>query len=231
MSDLNELKKRVADYAVDHFVQSDMVVGLGSGSTAVWAVRRIGELLKQGKLHHILGIASSQWIEDEARQCGIPIRILNEHPNIHVTIDGADEIDPQLNLIKGGGGALLREKIVAQASQREVIIADDSKLSTQLGERWAVPIEVIAFGWRSHIPYLESLGATVQLRQQNDGTPFLTDQGNLILDCRFGVIPDPVTLANQIKQRTGIVEHGLFIDMATDVLIISKTQGITHLKK
>ena len=144
-------------------------------------------------------------------------------------IDGADEVDPHLNLIKGGGGALLREKIVAQASWREIIVVDESKLSPALGTRWPVPVEVVPLGWRSQGAYLESLEAQPVLRRNSDGSPFKTDQGNLILDCRFDPIYQPAQLAARLSERAGIVEHGLFLGLATDVIVASD-QGIRHLK-
>ena len=142
-----------------------------------------------------------------------------------MTVDGADEVDPQLNLIKGGGGALLREKIVAQASKREVIIVDEAKLSPVLGTKWHVPVEVIPFGWRSQAAYLTALGAKVVLRLSKDGAPFITDQGNYILDSHFGQIADPAVLAKTLNQRVGIVEHGLFIKLAQEV-IVGTAQGV-----
>lgn len=220
MQPLDELKQQVAKYAVDQFVHSDMVIGLGSGSTAVHAVRYIGQKLQSGAFTNIKAIACSQWIENEARQSNIPITTFEENHTLDLTIDGADEVDSENNLIKGGGGALLREKIVALASRREIIIIDNSKLSPQLGTHWAVPIEVIPFGWIQQKHYLEMLGATVTLRSEQNGRIFVTDQGNYILDAQFGAIGNPRDLAAKLKQQTGIVEHGLFVGIATDVLII-----------
>jgi len=227
--DTRHLKEQAAWYAVQ-FVQSGMVVGLGGGSTAAFAVHRIGELLREGKLRDILGVPCSLKVEREARKLGIPLTTLEEHPVVDLTIDGADEVDPDLDLIKGGGGALLREKIVAQASLREIIVVDESKLSPVLGTHWAVPVEVAPFGWGSHVPFLESLGARVALRTNRDGVQFKTDQGNLILDCNFGPIPEPTLMAAQLSQRAGVVEHGLFLGLATDV-IVAGDEGITHLKR
>jgi ribose 5-phosphate isomerase A len=207
-----------------------MVVGLGAGSTAAFAVRRLGELLREGQLKNILGVPCSLQVEEEARDLGFPLTTLEEHPLLDLTIDGADEVDPNLNLIKGGGGALLREKIVAQASRREIIVVDGSKLSTTLGTHWPVPVEVTSFGWRSQIPFLESLGARVVLRQEVDGCPFRTDQGNLVLDCHFGPIPDLRRLAAELGQRAGVIEHGLFLGLATDV-VVAADKGIRHLKR
>ena len=227
--DISQLKQQAAWYAVD-FVKSGMVVGLGHGSTAIFAVRCIAQLLREGQLQDILGVPSSLQVEEEARRLGIPLTTLDEHPVVDVTIDGADEVDPSLNLIKGGGGALLREKIVAQASRREIIVVDESKLSPALGAHWPVPVEVTPFGWRSQAAYLESLGAQPILRLNKDGTPFKTDQGNLILDCRFGPISQPAQLAAHLGERAGIVEHGLFLGLATDVIVAS-VEGIRHLKR
>jgi ribose 5-phosphate isomerase A len=219
-------KQQAADRAVA-YVQSGMVVGLGAGSTAILATRRIGQRLLQGRLRDIVGVPCSSAIEAEARALGIPIT-LDPPGAVDLTIDGADEVDPELNLIKGGGGALLHEKIVAQASLREVIIVDESKLSPALGTHWALPVEIIPFGWHSQRRFLESMGARVTVRQQRDGTPFRTDQGNLILDCAFGPIPRPQELAATLDARTGIVEHGLFLGLATEV-IVAGADGVRHL--
>jgi ribose 5-phosphate isomerase A len=227
--DTAELKRKAAWYAVQ-FVHAGMVVGLGAGSTAAFALRRLGELLREGQLKDILGVPCSLQVEQEARDLGFPLTTLDEHPLLDLTIDGADEVDPNLDLIKGGGGALLLEKIVAQASRREIIVVDGSKLSTTLGTHSPVPVEVTPFGWRSQIPFLESLGARVVLRQEVDGCPFKTDQGNLVLDCHFGPIPDPRRLAAELGQRAGVIEHGLFLGLATDV-VVADDQGIRHLKR
>jgi len=223
------LKQAAAERAVD-LVQSGMVVGLGTGSTAIFATRRIGALLRAGTLRDITGFPTSKATEDEARRLGIPL-LGEELPRaIDLTIDGADEVDPSLNLIKGGGGALLREKIVAEASRREVIVVDESKLSPVLGTRWALPVEVIPFGWRSQARYLEALGSQPTVRGNGSGKPFRTDQGNLILDCSFGPIGHPQALAERLAARAGIVEHGLFIGLATDLIVAGK-DGIRHVTR
>ncbi len=222
-------KQQAAEYAV-RSVESGMIVGLGHGSTAIWAVRKIGQLIQTGVLQNVLAVPCSSVVETEAHEYGIPLTTLEEHPQIDLTIDGADEVDPQLELIKGGGGALMREKIVAQASAREIIVVDNSKLVPMLGTHWAVPVEVIPFGYGSQAAYLNSLGATVIVRKTEDGSPFKTDQGNLILDCNFGQIKNPAELGAQIKQRTGIVEHGLFIRLATEVVVAGKN-GIREIKR
>jgi ribose 5-phosphate isomerase A len=217
------------------YIESGMIVGLGHGSTAILAVRGLAEKIVRGELSDIRGIPCSRQIEAEARRLGIPLTTLEDHPSIDLTFDGADEVDPALNLNKGGGGALLREKIVAQASRREIIVVDESKLSPALGTHWAVPVEIIPFGWRTQAAYLESLGAQVRLRPGDDareqgGEPFRTDQGNLILDCNFGPISDPVSLGARLDARTGIVAHGLFLGLATQV-IVAGAWGIKHLQR
>ena len=225
----DDLKRMAAEQAVE-FVRSGMALGLGSGSTALLAIRRLGELLRQGQVRDIVGVPTSEQTAAEARRLGIPLTDLEAHPTLDLTIDGADEVDPHLNLIKGGGGALLREKIVAQARRREIIVVDSSKLSPALGTRFAVPVEVIPFGCASQAEYLRSLGAEVLPRRNRDGSLFATDHGNYILDCRFGPIADPEGLASRLKARAGIVEHGLFLGLATDVIVASQS-GISHLTR
>jgi ribose 5-phosphate isomerase A len=222
-------KQEAAEYAVK-FIQSGMTVGLGTGSTAIYATRHISELYRSGQLRDIVAFATSRAVWHAAVQMGIPMMTEDLPQAIDVTIDGADEVDPHLNLIKGGGGALLREKIVAQASCREIIIVDESKLSPQLGTRWPVPVEVLPYGWQSQARYLESLGAEVTLRQTDDGSEFCTDQGNIILDSRFGPIADPEGLAQKLASRAGIMEHGLFLNLVQDV-IVAGPGGIRHLKR
>ena len=228
MVDQNELKRLAAERAVS-LIESGMVVGLGHGSTSLLAVHELAGRLKRGEVRDIVAIPCSPEIEAESRKLGIAITTLEEHPNIDLTVDGADEVDPQLNLIKGGGGALLREKIVAQASAREVIMVDESKLSPMLGTKWAVPVEVLEYGLRSQREFIESLGGQPKVRMSGD-RPFRTASNNLILDCNFGPIEDPASLATQLKQRTGIVEHGLFVGMATEV-VVAGTAGVRVLKR
>jgi len=224
-----KLKEQAARRAVE-FVQSGMIVGLGHGSTALFAVKRIAELIRSGALQNIRGVPCSRKVFEDARKLGIPITTLNRNSVIDLTIDGADEVDDHLNLIKGGGGALLREKIVAQASLCEIIIVDESKMSSVLGTKCAVPIEVAPFGWKAHIFPLEKLGAEVKPRRNSDGKLFKTDQGNIILDANFGPISDPAKLAADLKARAGVVEHGLFIGIATDVIVAGKG-GLRHLER
>ncbi|HMV48594.1 MAG TPA: ribose-5-phosphate isomerase RpiA [Blastocatellia bacterium] len=212
------LKQQAAERAVE-FVQSGMTVGLGTGSTAIFATRRIGQMLADGQLKDIICIATSRKTDEEARKLGIPLLSDDLPQPVDVTIDGADEIDPDFHLIKGGGGALLREKIVAQASSRFIVVADESKLSDKLGTKFRLPVEVLEFAWRSQLQFLESLGAKVEVRHNADGSRFLTDSGNLILDCDFGPMEDPLELAADLNSRAGIVEHGLFLFMTNDVII------------
>jgi ribose 5-phosphate isomerase A len=227
--DINEFKRQAAEHAAS-FVQSGMVLGLGTGSTATYAVKRIGERLRDGDLKDIVGVPTSYRIERVALEVGIPLVSLDAYPALDLTIDGADEIDPQFNVIKGGGGALLREKIVAQATRRQIIIANDAKLSDRLGTLFHVPVEVISFGWVGQQLYLESLGGHPSLRVTSDDKPFVTDHGNYIIDCHFGPIDDVPSLAQQIKQRTGIVEHGLFVGLVHEVIVAGQN-GIQHLTR
>lgn len=221
-------KQMAAEQAVD-FIESGMVIGLGSGSTALFALDDIAKRLDAGKITDIVGIPCSRFIQREAVRLGVPLTTLDDHPTIDLTIDGADEVDPQLNLIKGGGGALLWEKIIAQVSRREIIIVDERKLSPMLGTLWAVPIEVVPLGWHTHVDYLETLGAEVERRSGENGTAYRTDEGNFILDCRFGPIDDLHLLHQRLKQRAGIVEHGIFLDLATDV-IVAGADGVRHIQ-
>ena len=227
--DVQRFKQQAAERAVE-FITSGMTVGLGHGSTTVFALRRLARLLDEGRLRDIVAIPCSRHVAQDAQQLHIPLTTLDEHPVIDLTIDGADEADPDLNLIKGGGGALLREKIVAQASKREIIVVDETKLSPRLGTQWPLPVEVTEFGWRSQAAYIESLGAEVVLRRRSDGDLFRTDQGNLVLDCNFGPIGDPARLAAQLEGRAGIVAHGLFLGLASD-LIVAGPGGLRHLRR
>src|SRR5262245_7559329 len=223
------LKQAAAERAVE-FVQSGMVVGLGTGSTAIFATRRIGALLHSGALRDVTGFPTSKATADEARALGIPLLADDLPRAIDITIDGADEVDPQLDLIKGGGGALLREKIVAEASRREIIVVDESKLSPVLGTCWTLPIAVLSFGWRLQARFVEELCGRVAVRQDGLGAPFRTDQGNLILDCAFGPIAQPQALAARLGARAGIVEHGLFLGITTDLIVAGK-DGIRHVTR
>lgn len=214
-----ELKRLAGERAVEYICHG-MVIGLGSGSTARYATLRIAEKLRQGTLRDIIAIPTSQETAALAESEGIPLTTLEEHGEIDITIDGADEVDPQLNVIKGLGGFLLREKIVAYATRQEIIVVDDSKLVDCLGTKSPVPVEVLQFGWRNTQRALERTGANPVLRTRH-GVPYITDEGNYILDCHYGRITDPYALAQHIKAIPGVVEHGLFLDMVHRVVVAS----------
>ncbi|GMW02550.1 MAG: ribose-5-phosphate isomerase A [Candidatus Hydrogenedentota bacterium] len=219
-------KKQAAEQAVDS-VRDGMIVGLGHGSTAIHAIRRIAARILTGELKDIRGVPCSLFVQGEAEKLGVPLTTLEHHPHVDLTIDGADEIDPDLNVIKGGGGALIREKIVASASKRVIIVVDESKCSPRLGTLFPVPIEVIPFALRPVRERIAALAKEVTVRQGADGKPFLSDQGNLILDGRFGPIPDLKGLAGELDAIAGLVGHGLFLGIATDV-IIAGAAGVRH---
>lgn len=229
MTDPQTLKRLAAEYAVG-FVQSGMALGLGTGSTAIFATRAIAAKLKNGELTCVTAIATSRPVHEAAMALGIPLMGDEMPRSLDLTIDGADEIDPTLDVIKGGGGALTREKIAAQASARVIIVADDSKLSRALGTLFALPIEVLEYGWQSQSRFISTLGAEVVPRRAANGEILRSDQNNLILDCRFGVIADPAALAARLDRRAGIVAHGLFLGLATDV-IVAGSDGIRHLRR
>jgi ribose 5-phosphate isomerase A len=229
MHEVERWKKEAAEAAVE-LVRPGMILGLGHGSTARYALLKIAELLRTGKLWDIQGVPCSKKVEEEARALGIPLTTLEDHPELDLTIDGADEIDPKLNVIKGGGGAMLREKIVAQATKYQVIVADETKLSPRLGTKATVPVEVLPFGWRTQVQFLEGLGAQVKLRLNPDGSPFLTDQGNYVLDCNFGPIADAEALARELGHRAGILGHGLFLGLVDEVFAAGPS-GLRRLRR
>lgn len=229
MNPREEQKRRAAWEAVEQ-VRSGMIIGLGTGSTAVLALQRLAERIGTGEIGEIAGVPSSRDTSVIAARLGIPLTDLNSHPELDLTIDGADEVDPNLNLIKGGGGALLREKVLAQASRRNVIIVDASKLSPHLGSRQSLPVEVTTFACKSIQRYLVSLGARVHVRTSSAGSPFRTDQGNLILDADFGPIMDPGELAAKLADRAGIVAQGLFLHLSDEV-IVGEDHGVRHLRR
>jgi ribose 5-phosphate isomerase A len=212
----NEREKEIAGRAAAQLVRDGEVVGLGTGSTAYFAVVALGERVKAGL--KIIGIPTSVQTADLAGRVGIQLTTLDEHPEIDITIDGADEVDPQLRLIKGGGGALTREKVIASASKKMVVVADSSKVVMVLG-KFPLPVEVIAFARTVVERKIVALGGSPKLRLKPDGSPFLTDNGNQILDCSFGKIDDPPGLAQMLSDTPGIVEHGLFIGLAKVALV------------
>lgn len=213
-----ELKRKAAEQAVAR-VESGTIVGLGTGSTAAFAVEAIGRKLASGELVNILGIPTSVRTRELARQVGIRLTTLEDHPNVDLTIDGADEVDRNGDLIKGHGGALLWEKIVAAASRRYVIIVDESKIVDRLGSTCAVPVEVIPFGWNTGFVTMEALGANAELRSE-DGEPFRTDEGHYIIDCHFqGGLSDPRRVDEALRALPGVVESGLFLGMRPEVIV------------
>lgn len=216
----DKAKELAAQRALE-FIQPGMVVGLGSGSTATFFIKQLGIRAQTGLA--IRAIASSLASENLARSLGIPICDFERCPEIDVTIDGADEVGPALALIKGGGGALLREKIVASASRSFIIVADASKVVPILGA-FPLPIEVIPIASPLVSRRMANLGIPSVVRQQGDGTPFITDEGNLILDCACGRIDDPERLAAEVRRIVGVVEHGLFLGMAKLALIATDSQ-------
>ncbi len=218
------LKQEAAECAVE-YVESGMILGLGSGSTVFYALRRLGQLIGEGDLQDIVGVPTSEGTARRAREFGIPLTTLDDHPNLDLTIDGADEVDPDFNVVKGLGGALLREKIIASVSDRLVIVVDDTKLVEQLGTHAPLSVEIIPFGWRIQKTYLEALGATPILRCTEAGAPFVTDGGHYILDSEFAGIDDPYALATRLNAQPGIVEHGLFLDMV-DTVIVATPKGV-----
>lgn len=217
-------KRQAADAALQ-YVKSGMVLGLGTGSTANFMVQLLAERLRDGRLHNIVGVPSSEVTAALARQYDIPLTSLDTHPQLDLALDGADEIDPALNLIKGLGGALLREKIIATSAAQFIVMGSATKLVGILGEHTPLPVEVVKFGVPLCERRLAELGATPLLRRTTQGNPFLTDEGHYILDCRFTSIPDPASLGTAIKCIPGVVEHGLFIAMAT-IGIVAGPAGV-----
>lgn len=222
----HDVEKEAAARASLRFVHNGAIVGLGSGSTATDVLRLLAERVRTGL--EIRGIPTSRKTGELAATLGIPLTSFDQVQEIDVTIDGADEFDRRLSLIKGGGGALLHEKIVASASRQLVIAADSSKQVQMLG-KFPLPIEVIAFAEPLIRKKVEALGASVSLRQSN-GRPFVTDEGHHILDCSFGQISDPPSLARKLSDMPGIVEHGLFIGMA-NVVLIARGNHVTELDR
>ncbi len=236
MSDADSLKravslKRAAGVQAAELVHSGMRLGLGTGSTVAHLLVALAEKLNGGALSEVVGVPTSLRTAREAGELGIPLTTLAETPVLDLTIDGADEVDLELNLIKGLGGALLREKMVAQASRRLAIMVDDGKMASALGTKCPVPVEMVQFGWEVHARFVESCGADPVLRVGPDGEPIVTDNGNYIIDCHFaGGIDDAEGFERAIRARAGVVESGLFLGMATEVLV-SGPEGVETLSK
>ena len=222
-----ELKKLAGEKAVDH-IEDGMIIGLGTGSTIEYALRKIGKLCREGL--DIKGIPTSIHTKRIASEEKIPLTTLDENPIIDLTIDGADEVDSNLNLIKGGGGALTREKIIAFNSKKVIIVIDDSKIVKCLGIDFALPVEVVKFGWTSTKKTLEEFDCQVELRKVMGDEPFITDNSNYILDCEFERIEEPAQMEIDINSIPGVVENGLFIGLVDEVIVGGK-QGISTLNK
>jgi ribose 5-phosphate isomerase A len=216
-------KQRAAEAALRH-VQSDMIVGLGTGSTATFFIQALGEAVRSGKLRGIRGIPTSERSAQLAKTAGISVVDFTRGPRSNLCIDGADEVGPGLQLIKGLGGALLREKVVAQNSEQFIVIADASKVVSRLGTHNPLPVEVTPFGHEIQPAFFRTLGCDPVLRKKPDGTPFVTDNGNYIYDCRFKFIQDAVELQKELKSRAGIVETGLFLNIAKLAIIADATE-------
>ena len=223
----NDHEKEAAARASLQFVKEGQVVGLGSGSTATHFIKLLAEKVRKGL--RVRGIPTSVRSRELAESLGIPLTTLDECQEIAVTVDGADEVDPQLRLIKGGGGALLREKIVASATRQMVVVADATKQVQRLG-KFPLPVEVIRFAQALVAKRISALGAEVELRTRTDGRPYVSDENNHILDCRFGEIRDPDQLARQLSDMPGVVEHGLFIGMAS-VVLFARGDQIVELRR
>lgn len=228
--DVAELKRKASESAVDS-VASGMAVGLGTGSTAFFVVEAVGRRLKEGSLKNIVCIPTSEQTAEHARKLNIPLTTFEQRPVLDVTIDGADEVAPDLSLVKGLGGALLREKIVAGASKKFVVVVDESKLVDRLGTKAPLPVEVVPFGWECLPDRFRKLGAEPALRRAIDGSVFVTDGQNYILDCRWpGGIADPAASHRELKSLVGVVETGLFIGMAS-VVIVAGENGIRKITR
>jgi ribose 5-phosphate isomerase A len=230
--DASQLKERAALRALE-YVRDGMAIGLGTGSTAARFVEALSYKVASGL--NVICVPTSETTREQAEALGIPLTTLDEVPRLNLTVDGADEIDDRLRLVKGGGGALLREKIVATASDRMIVIADGTKLVPMLGA-FPLPVEVVPFGITATFRLMEAMAAEagcqgeITLRTLGSGDPFLTDQGNYILDCAFGRIAEPEVLAFALKRVPGVVEHGLFLGVA-DMAIVAKPGGIEVIRR
>jgi ribose 5-phosphate isomerase A len=226
----DDLKRAAAARAVE-YVASGAVIGLGSGSTVRHLLEILAARLASGALRDVVAVPTSEDTAERCRSLGIALTTLDNALRLALTIDGADEIGPRLNLIKGKGGAFLREKLVVLASRRFIVIADDSKRVRKLGTRAPVPVEVIPFGWSTHLPFFERLGSVPTLRRVEGGAPFVSDGGHYVVDCRFPRgIADPRHIARALGSRPGIVEHGLFLGLA-DRAVIAGAAGIRELTR
>jgi len=223
-----ERMKQLACQRAAQEVQDGMVLGLGTGSTVYYFLHELGRMVREGV--RMTGIPTSVQTAQLATQLAIPLTTLDDQPHLDLAVDGADEVDAHLNLIKGAGGALLREKIIAANAARFLVVVDEGKMVTQLGERYSVPVEVVPFGHTPAMRALEGLGARVTLRRGTDGQPWLSDNGNYILDCHFGPIPDSMALQKALLAIPAVVDSGLFLNM-TDTVIIGHAEGVRLLHR
>lgn len=222
-----EGEKKLAGEAAAEFVTDGMAIGLGTGTTVRYFIERVGTLVKKGI--KVTGVPTSVQTEKLAKKSGIRTATLEEHPRLDLAVDGADEVDPRLDLIKGLGGALFREKIVAKAAKRFIVVVDSSKLVAVLGEQTPVPVEVHVFGWKATMEWLRALGCTPTLRRQLS-TPYITDNGNFILDCSFGRISNPAELERKINNTPGVAQNGIFVGMA-NLVIVGKGYSVERMER
>ena len=227
MADLERMKQLACQRAAQE-VQDGMVLGLGTGSTVYYFLQELGRMVREGV--RITGVPTSVQTAQLAIQLAIPLTALDDHPHLDLAVDGADEVDDYLNLVKGAGGALLREKIIAASAARFLVVVDESKMVHQLGARYPVPVEVVPFGHTPAAHALEGLGARVALRHSADGQTWVSDNGNYVLDCRFGPIADPVALQQQLLAIPAVIDSGLFIGM-TDTVLIGHAEGVRRLER
>lgn len=223
------LRKEAAHQALT-YVRDGMILGLGTGSTATHFVDMVGEGLRSGALRDIVGVPTSTATEERARALGIPLSTLDENPRLDLAVDGADEVDPDLNLIKGLGRALLREKVVESHADLLVIVVDESKVVSRLG-RGPLPIEIVPFAVETQVRWLATLGCRAELWHEDEGPPIVTDNGNYLVRCWFpDGIEDAYALAHTLAERPGVVEHGLFLDMA-DIAVVASAGGTRVLER
>lgn len=225
MADVEAMKRSAAEASLK-FVKDGMVLGLGTGSTSRLVLEGIAQLVRQGM--DLRGVPTSLATAEASKILGIPLTSLEEHPKIDVSIDGADEVAPNLDLIKGHGGALFREKIVAAASKRFVVVVDETKLVRRLGSKAPVPVEIHPFGWKTTLTKIEAIGSRAVLRP-GDGSAYRTDNGNHIVDAAFGPIRSPRKLAGELEHVPGVVGHGLFLGMA-DAVLVGTANGVRTMR-
>ena len=224
------LKQQAAKSALE-YIRNGMILGLGTGSTTRCFINMLGGEIQKGFLQGIQAIPTSETTAEQARLLGIPLTTLSENPQIDIAVDGADEVDPKLNLIKGLGGALLREKVVETHARRFIVVVDQSKIVLRLGVRGPLPVEIIPFEAHAHVVWLNTLDCQAKLLLEEDGSPLVTDNGNYLVHCWFSEgIPDPHKLARILADRPGIVEHGLFLGMA-DTVVVAEVDGIKILER